>query len=113
MPSESMHNMHMLCSPKLLSIHTGLLLPTPRQPLHCADMELHRSVATRKRPCTDTPAPPPMQMPSISAMCGFFSCPKQWFSMYSSRKNLRHLPAAHSALLLPGQAVASETVTTS
>lgn len=45
-------------------------------------------MATRKRPCTETPAPPPMQMPSSSATCGFISCPSVWFSEYSSRKNL-------------------------
>ena len=49
---------------------------------------VHRSVATRKRPWTETPAPPPMQMPSSSATCGFISCPSVWLSEYSSRKNL-------------------------
>ena len=52
------------------------------------DTRVHRSVATRKRPWTETPAPPPMQMPSSSATCGFMSCPSVWFSEYSSRKNL-------------------------
>ena len=52
-------------------------------------------MATRKRPWTETPAPPPMQMPSSSATCGFISCPSVWFSEYSSRKNLR--PSAETS----------------
>jgi len=63
-----------------------------------------RSVATRKRPCTDTPAPPPMQMPSSSAMCGFFSWPRQWFSSYSCRKNLPARARGWAAASMPASA---------
>ena len=43
----------------------------------------------RKRPCTDTPTPPPKVMPSISAMCGVRSWEMRWLSLYSERKKLR------------------------
>lgn len=49
----------------------------------------HRSVATRKVPSTDSPTPPPKQMPSISATCGLRSWLMRWSVRYSDVKNLR------------------------
>ena len=46
------------------------------------------SVAMRKAPCTERPAPPPMVMPSMRAMWGFCRAPMIPLSMYSILKNL-------------------------
>lgn len=50
------------------------------------------SVAILNVPFTETPAPPPMTMPSINAICGFWREPKKLFSSYSRRKNLQGVP---------------------
>lgn len=48
--------------------NTGPLIssPPPEHPTYL-------SVATRNVPCTETPTPPPIVIPSISATCGFCS----------------------------------------
>eukprot|EP01139_Manchomonas_bermudensis_P010684 Amastigsp_a340895_27.p3 type:complete len:122 gc:universal Amastigsp_a340895_27:656-291(-) len=46
-----------------------------------------RSVATRKWPWTESPNPPPIVIPSMSAMCGLGSVPIVKSSLYSSSKN--------------------------
>ena len=42
------------------------------------------SVATRTWPCTDSPTPPPITMPSSSETIGTRLVPRAWFSVYSS-----------------------------
>lgn len=46
-----------------------------------------RSVATRNGPCMARPQPPPMQIPSMTATCGFDSLPIKLLRWYSARKN--------------------------
>jgi hypothetical protein len=53
----------------------------------------HLSVATRKVPCTETPTPPPMVIPSMIATWGARSSEIRWFRRYSDRKNLWYHPA--------------------
>ncbi len=52
------------------------------------DWLAHFSVATRKEPCIDKPAPPPMTMPSSRATTGFLSTASWYTREYSVRKNL-------------------------
>ncbi|GIM09545.1 hypothetical protein Vretimale_13400, partial [Volvox reticuliferus] len=49
--------------------------------------ETYLSVATRKLPWYDTPTPPPITMPSMTAMYGTGNCAMVALLTYSARKN--------------------------
>ncbi len=60
---------------------------TGTQDLDCSGGP-YLSVATRKVPLMDAPAPPPMTIPAISATVGLERDASWWLRVYSERKNL-------------------------
>ena len=55
------------------------------------------SVATRTWPCTDSPTPPPITMPSSNETMGMRLEPSAWLRVYSSWTKARPAASADSS----------------